>query len=613
MSNTQRDNSLNDVKKTELGLLKGTGRLLNKLPLKAKLILGGVLFGIIILSTLVSSLSIPQADKTFNITSQKEQRGFFNRPSEEEKERSLWDKEYTKEQTVEYLEVIAEFEKKDQEVLKKQIAKKCNQNGWDADESLRHLTITSKSPVTSKAKNSDTLIKSISLDGLDSKSLSTFKVLRSSSVSDDKLKLLKSDKTSVDKNSLYRYQATESMSDYLVAMPSSYGKNGSRFKAVMSDGTAITMIKAASTGGDGSGGIVKFIANYKGLQKKYKDRGDLSLLFNSSIVELSMIESEFSEENLAITSLGESILAAFSVYMDNGQTSKTNDSEYVNQDDDPAKQDASKVDYTKHLRKVLKKFLKDGGHFYEIDYERDGSGNINVRSKECTKTVQVRDKKTKKMTTVTVTYIIYYVCPILIEMDPDEVAEEIFGLDPEAPYVNSGGIAEQSKDEDSRINIRTAIDSIVQSTNAVIFEKSFSSDDIYLSGLGGDLEWPAPGITYITSGYGTRLHPILNQYIKHDGVDIGTPEGSKVVAANDGTVTYAGWYGNFGYYIEIDHGSGLVTCYGHLGSVGVSKGQQVKRGQLIAYSGNTGRSTGPHLHFQVQYNGATADPMKYIK
>ena len=467
------------------------------------------------------------------------------------------------------------------------------------------------------AKNSDTLLKSISLDDLDDTSLSVFRVLRASSISDS-LKLLKNEKTSVDQDALYKYQATSSMSDYLVAMPSTFGQNGSRFEAVFANGTAITMIKAASTANNqentdsGSGGILKFIADYKNLQKKYKDSGDISRLFGSRITALNMIESEFSGESIAITSLGESILAAFSVFMDNGQTLKS-ESGYINQDDLAAQQDASKVDYTKHLKKRLKKYLDDGGHFYEIDYERDASGNINVRTKECTKEVEVTDPKTKETTTVTVTYTIYYVVPFLIEIDTDTVAREIFSLDPDGLYVNSGGISDKSKDEDSRITIRTAIDKIVQSTNAVIFDKSFSSNDIILSGMGGELEWPAPGITLITSSYGTRLHPILNRYIKHEGVDIGTPAGSSVVAAKEGTVTYAGWYGNYGYYIQIDHGNGIKTCYGHLQSVGVSSGQHVERGQLIAYSGNTGRSTGPHLHFEVNVNGSTQDPMALVR
>lgn len=130
---------------------------------------------------------------------------------------------------------------------------------------------------------------------------------------------------------------------------------------------------------------------------------------------------------------------------------------------------------------------------------------------------------------------------------------------------------------------------------------------------GGAFMWPTTS-TYITSQFGFRIHPVTGIYTGHTGVDIGVGSGSPVYAAADGTVIHASnaWYGGYGVAVIIDHGSGISTLYGHNTSVTVSPGQNVSRGQVIAYSGNTGISTGPHLHFEVRINGSYVDPMQYF-
>lgn len=130
---------------------------------------------------------------------------------------------------------------------------------------------------------------------------------------------------------------------------------------------------------------------------------------------------------------------------------------------------------------------------------------------------------------------------------------------------------------------------------------------------GGQFAWPTTS-TYITSPFGFRIHPVTGVYTGHTGVDIGVGSGSPVYAAADGTVIHASsaWYGGYGVAVIIDHGSGISTLYGHNTSVCVSPGQKVSRGQLIAYSGSTGISTGPHLHFEVRINGQYVDPMQYF-
>lgn len=131
---------------------------------------------------------------------------------------------------------------------------------------------------------------------------------------------------------------------------------------------------------------------------------------------------------------------------------------------------------------------------------------------------------------------------------------------------------------------------------------------------GGSMAWPVPsvGTSNITSVFGWRTHPIFGVGRGHTGVDIGASYGSSVVAANPGKVIYAGWYGGYGNCVQIDHGGGVVTLYGHNSSIAVRVGQQVSRGQTIAYIGSTGYSTGPHCHFEVILDGTRVDPLDYI-
>jgi murein DD-endopeptidase MepM/ murein hydrolase activator NlpD len=119
----------------------------------------------------------------------------------------------------------------------------------------------------------------------------------------------------------------------------------------------------------------------------------------------------------------------------------------------------------------------------------------------------------------------------------------------------------------------------------------------------------------ITSGFGMRWHPILHYYRMHTGVDFGVGCDTPVYAAADGTVISAGWAGGYGNRVVIDHGwvggADLATSYNHLTSIVVHSGA-VQRGQLIAYSGTTGLSTGCHLHFETLVNGSYVDPMRYL-
>lgn len=130
--------------------------------------------------------------------------------------------------------------------------------------------------------------------------------------------------------------------------------------------------------------------------------------------------------------------------------------------------------------------------------------------------------------------------------------------------------------------------------------------------VGGVMTWPAPGIYRITSPFGYRIHPILNTKKLHTGIDIGVPQGTRIVAAQSGTIIYSDWYGGYGMVIMIDHGGGIVTLYGHNSKLIAKVGQKVNKGDAVSLSGTTGLSTGPHLHFEVRVNGQYVDPLTYV-
>ncbi len=122
----------------------------------------------------------------------------------------------------------------------------------------------------------------------------------------------------------------------------------------------------------------------------------------------------------------------------------------------------------------------------------------------------------------------------------------------------------------------------------------------------------SPTDGWFSSGFGYRISPFTNRREFHKGLDIGNRIGTPVIAPADGLVVFVGREGNFGKMITINHGYNLTTRYGHLHKFRVKKGQYVKRGQVIAEVGKSGRSTGPHLHYEVLLNGVPVNPLRYI-
>ncbi len=127
----------------------------------------------------------------------------------------------------------------------------------------------------------------------------------------------------------------------------------------------------------------------------------------------------------------------------------------------------------------------------------------------------------------------------------------------------------------------------------------------------GSFRWPTSG--RITSYFGGRRSPGGIGSTNHKGIDIANSYGAPVYAADGGTITYAGWMGGYGYLVQISHGNGYVTYYGHNSSLLVSVGQHVYKGQQIARVGSTGNSTGNHCHFEIRYNGVAKNPLNYLR
>jgi len=136
--------------------------------------------------------------------------------------------------------------------------------------------------------------------------------------------------------------------------------------------------------------------------------------------------------------------------------------------------------------------------------------------------------------------------------------------------------------------------------------KNLTKDDI-LNNLS------APTVIRVSSEFGYREHPIKKKRILHKGVDLAVVTGTKVKAIYKGTVLYSGWIRGYGKTVTIDHGNGIVSLYAHNSKLLVSKGEKVKKGEVITLSGNTGRSTGPHLHLGLYINNKAVDPLRYIR
>ena len=171
----------------------------------------------------------------------------------------------------------------------------------------------------------------------------------------------------------------------------------------------------------------------------------------------------------------------------------------------------------------------------------------------------------------------------------------------EAAY--NDALAEQERLDEEYNELMATSERIANMIRNLESGGTISSSSIVSSGYA----WPIAG--EITSPFGWRVHPVFGTEKFHTGLDIAADYGDPIVASNSGTVIYADWMGGYGNAVMIDHGGGIVTLYGHNSSLAVYDGQQVAKGQIIAYAGSTGYSTGPHCHFEVRIHGEVTDPL----
>jgi len=184
------------------------------------------------------------------------------------------------------------------------------------------------------------------------------------------------------------------------------------------------------------------------------------------------------------------------------------------------------------------------------------------------------------------------------------------GLEHSLPDPNVGGVGGASSEESQApASLKEMDRNVSDLTDRSQKLETFFRDQHVLLAATPSI-WPARG--YLSATFGKRIDPFTGQPDFHPGLDISTPIGTKVHAPAEGTVVSCGVQGGYGNAVVIDHGYGTVTRYGHLASFAVKPGQRVKRGDVIGFVGTTGRSTGPHVHYEVWVHDQAQNPIQYI-
>ncbi len=196
----------------------------------------------------------------------------------------------------------------------------------------------------------------------------------------------------------------------------------------------------------------------------------------------------------------------------------------------------------------------------------------------------------------------------LPKIDEDVMKVGVGGIDERVDYSATPDINDMLNRLQSTTN-KAERELQLQAQNYIDVQKQYESQRVQFAHLPSIR--PIDG--FFTSSFGLRLHPILDVYKEHEGQDIACDIGTLVYATADGVVDFAGpAHDGLGIKVEINHGYGYKTIYGHLSKVLVKEGKKVRRGDLIARSGNTGLSTAPHLHYEVRLNGVPRDPKSYF-
>lgn len=177
-----------------------------------------------------------------------------------------------------------------------------------------------------------------------------------------------------------------------------------------------------------------------------------------------------------------------------------------------------------------------------------------------------------------------------------------------------GQLSQYEKDIQEQEESIRKIEEEIQRQEEEARKKAEAAGQSYKTTSIGDISfiWPCPASSRITSGFGGRSAPTEGASTNHQGIDIGAPTGSNILAAASGDVVVSTYSASAGNYVMINHGGGVYTVYMHASSLLVSAGEHVDQGQVIAKVGSTGYSTGPHLHFGVRLNGTYVDPRNYV-
>ncbi|MGB9780569.1 M23 family metallopeptidase [Caldanaerobacter sp.] len=246
-------------------------------------------------------------------------------------------------------------------------------------------------------------------------------------------------------------------------------------------------------------------------------------------------------------------------------------------------------------------FTKTTSYLYTVILEKD---------KQISELTQIKEEQDKKIAALNKNaQMVNEKIKNLTELE--EKVRRMVGLS--SPPASRGNVIRSmnpdnsiSYDDQTTTQLLTEIDQKTSELNDLISKVEARLN--YLAALPS--AYPVYGT--ITSPFGMRKNPFGSGYEFHPGIDISVPIGTPVKAAGKGVVVYAGWLAGYGKAVIIDHGYGIQSVYGHNSQILVKVGQTVERGDVIAKSGNTGRSTGPHVHFEIRVNGNPVNPMKYL-
>ncbi|MBI3590757.1 MAG: peptidoglycan DD-metalloendopeptidase family protein [Candidatus Melainabacteria bacterium] len=167
---------------------------------------------------------------------------------------------------------------------------------------------------------------------------------------------------------------------------------------------------------------------------------------------------------------------------------------------------------------------------------------------------------------------------------------------------------ERASYEQAERQIERESQQLISDINRLVGGESFSGPSLPGKGV---FAYPIRG--RLTSPFGMRRHPIFKVVSFHSGVDLAAPFGSPIKASDSGRVIFNGWYGGYGKVVIVDHGMNYSTLYAHLSRTSVSRGRNIEQGEIVGYEGQTGYSTGPHLHFEVRKSGRPQNPLNYLR